>query len=172
MLVLSTSAVRLGPPRRAPAYWIEVKALLLLATTAAACLAGCGGADPAKPTVPLARTPYMGVSCDGRSNWIGCDRVGLYVWLRRHVPDLKASIAGRRVPMRRARSGPDSRNNWEGFLRPAGLIDGPLKVTPDRGRLYWFGRTPVSGRVRITVLDRNGRAATRTLRLRLAAGYG
>jgi hypothetical protein len=172
MHVQSTSAVRQGPPSRAPAYWIEVKALLLLATTAAACLAGCGGADPAKPTVPLARTPYMGVSCDGRSNWIGCDRVGLYVWLRRHVPDLKASIAGRRVPMRRARSGPDSRNNWEGFLRPAGLIDGPLKVTPDRGRLYWFGRTPVSGRGRITVLDRNGRAATRTLRLRLAAGYG
>jgi len=114
----------------------------------------------------------MGVSCDGRSNWIGCDRVGLYVWLRRHVPDLKASIAGRRVPMRRARSGPDSRNNWEGFLRPAGLIDGPLKVTPDRGRLYWFGRTPVSARVRITVFDRNGRSATRTLRLGLAAGYG
>jgi hypothetical protein len=149
-----------------------VKALLLLATTAAACLAGCGGDEPAKPSVPLARTPYMGVSCDGRSNWIGCDRVGLYVWLRRHVPALEASIAGRAVPMRRAQSGPDARNNWEGFLRPAGMIDGPLKVTPDRGRLYWFGRTPVSARVRITVFDRNGRSARRTLRLGLAAGYG
>jgi hypothetical protein len=86
------------------------------------------------------------------------------VWLRRHVTDLKASIAGRTVPMRRAQGGPDARDNWEGFLRPAGLIDGPLTVKPDRGRLYWFGRTPVSGR--------NGRSATRTLRLRLAAGYG
>ena len=74
--------------------------------------------------------------------------------------------------MRRARGGPDARNNWEGFLRPAGLIDGALRVTPDRGRLYWFARTPVSGRVRITVFDRSGRSATRTLHLRLAAGYG
>ena len=149
-----------------------MKALLLLATTAAACLAGCGGDEPAKPTVPLARAPYMGVTCDGRPNWIGCDRVGLYVWLRRHVPNLKASIAGRTVPMRRAQGGPDAPNNWEGFLRPAGLINGPLKVKPDRGRLYWLGRTPVSGRVRITVFDRDGRSATRTLRIPLAAGYG
>ena len=74
--------------------------------------------------------------------------------------------------MTRSQGGPDARNNWEGFLRPAGLIDGALKVKPDRGRLYWFGRTPVSGRVRITVFDRNGRSLTRTLRLRLAAGYG
>jgi len=149
-----------------------VKAVLLLATATVACLAGCGGDESPKPSLPLARTPYMGVTCDGRPNWIGCDRVGLYVWLRRHVPDLKASIAGRTVPMRRAQGGPDSRNNWEGFLRPAGLIDGPLKVKPDRGRLYWFGRTPVSARVRITVFDGNGQSATRTLRIRLAAGYG
>ena len=149
-----------------------VKAVLLLATATVACLAGCGGDESPKPSLPLARTPYMGVTCDGRPNWIGCDRVGLYVWLRRHVPDLKASIAGRTVPMRRAQGGPDARNNWEGFLRPAGLIDGPLKVKPDRGRLYWFGRTPVSAPVRITVFDGNGRSATRTLRIRLAAGYG
>ena len=151
----------------------------MLAVATSAWLGACGGdessklrGESSKLTVPLARAPYMGVSCDGRPNWIGCDRVGLYVYLDRQVARLTASIEGREVPMHSARGGPDSRYNWEGFLRPAGLIDGPLKVKPDRGRYYWFGKTPVSGRVRLTVFDGDRESATRTLRLPLAAGYG
>jgi hypothetical protein len=139
---------------------------------AVAWLAACGGDGSPKLTVPLARAPYMGVSCDGRANWIGCDRVGLYVYLDRHVARVRASIEGRAVRMRPARGGLDARNNWEGFLRPAGLIAGPLKVEPDRGRYYWFGKTPVSGRVRVTVYDADGDSATETLRVQLGAGYG
>jgi hypothetical protein len=52
------------------------------------------------------------------------------------------------------------------------LIDGPLKVKPDRGRYHWFGKTPVSGRVRLTVFNGDGESGTKTLRLSLAAGYG
>jgi hypothetical protein len=36
--------------------------------------------------------------------------------------------------MRSAQGGPDARYNWEGFLRPAALIDGPLKVKPNTAR--------------------------------------
>ncbi|HEY1274352.1 MAG TPA: hypothetical protein VGF25_05560 [Thermoleophilaceae bacterium] len=143
----------------------------VLIVTTSAWLAACGGNGPSKLTVPLARAPYMGVSCDGRPNWIGCDRVGLYVYLARRVDRLRASIEGREVPMHPAGGGPDARYNWQGFLQPAGLIEGPPKVKPERGR-YWFGKTPVSGRVRLTVYDAEGDSATRTLRLPLAAGYG
>jgi hypothetical protein len=145
---------------------------MLIVVTILAWLVACDGDEPADLTVPLARAPYMGVACAGRPNWIGCDRVGLFVYLKRDVARLTASIEGRSVSMRRVRGGEASRHDWEGFLRPAGLIDGPLKVRPDRGRYYWFGRTPVSGRVRLTVFDGNGESTTRTLDLRLAAGYG
>jgi hypothetical protein len=157
---------------------------LLVAVTASGSLIACATAEDVQRessadgdqspqlTVPLARAPYMGVSCDGRPNWIGCDRVGLYVYLTHDVARLTASIEGRGVPMRRARGGEDARHNWEGFLKPAGLIDGPLKVRPDRGRYHWFGRRPVYGRVRLTAFDDEDRSATTRLRLRLAAGYG
>lgn len=54
------------------------------------------------------------------------------------------------------RGEPSEEQSWEGFLQPAGLIDGPLKVRPDRGRYYWIGTTPVSGHVRLTVFDAEG----------------
>jgi hypothetical protein len=147
-------------------------ALALVAGTTSTLLPGCGDDEPAELTVPLARTPYMGVTCPNRPNWIGCDRVGLFVYLDRDVARLTASIEGRRVLMRRVRDAPDAAHDWEGFLQPAGLIDGSLEVRPDRGRYYWFGRTPVYGRVRLTAFDDAGDAATRTLRLQLAPGYG
>jgi hypothetical protein len=172
------------PWRVPPVEMVVPRALgsLLVAVTASGSLIACGGDESPELTVPLARAPevavplagapYMGVSCDGRPNWIRCDRVGLYVYLTRDVARLTASIEGRRVHMRRARGGEDARHNWEGFLSPAGLIDGPLRVRPDRSRYYWFGRRPVYGRVRLTAFDDDGRAATTRLRLRLAAGYG
>jgi hypothetical protein len=157
---------------------------IVLVVTASVSLIACGSAEDAQRgisavgdqspelTVPLARAPYMGVSCDGRPSWIGCDRVGLYVYLTHDVARLTASIEGRGVRMRPAGGGEDARHDWEGFLKPAGLIDGPLKVRPDRGRYHWFGRRPVYGRVRLTAFDDEGKSATRRLRLRLAAGYG
>jgi hypothetical protein len=157
---------------------------ILVAVAASASPIACGGAEDAQRgrsaigdqspelTVPLARAPYVGVSCDGRPNWIGCDRVGLYVYLTHDVARLTASIEGTGVPMRRARGGVDARHNWEGFLKPAGLIDGPLRIRPDRGRYHWYGRRPVYGRVRLTAFDDEGRSVTTRLRLRLAAGYG
>src|SRR5687767_14960706 len=90
-------------------------ASLLVAVTASGPPIACGSAEDAQRgrggdgvqapelAVPLARAPYMGVSCDGRPNWIGCDRVGLYVYLTHEVARLTASIEGRGVPMRRAR---------------------------------------------------------------------
>jgi hypothetical protein len=145
---------------------------MLVVVTTSTLLAACDSDESPDLTLPLARAPYMGVTCDGRPNWIGCDRVGLFVYLDRHVARLTATIEGRRVPMRRVRGGEGSGHDWEGFLRPAGLIDGPLKVRPDRGRYYWFGKTPVSGRVRLTVFDGDHESSTRTLHLPLAAGYG
>ena len=139
-------SISLGSRRGARVTRLDDRAWTLSARYLAALAAGflvaaqlaCGGGDrpdrePARgddrvvqavPTlaVPLARLPYMGVSCNGRPNWIGCDRVGLYVYLDRHVAGLSASIEGREVPMRPARGGPDARHNWEGFLRPAGLM--------------------------------------------------
>lgn len=146
--------------------------VIAVAVMTSTWLAAWGGGDSPELTVPLARAPYLGVSCDGRPNWIGCDRVGLFVWLNRDVAQLTASIDGREVPMRRVRRGERSEQSWEGFLRPAGLIDGPLRVRPDRGRYYWYGRKPVSGRIRVTVVGGDGKSATSTLRVPLAAGYG
>jgi hypothetical protein len=58
-------------------------------------------------------------------------------------------------------------SHWEGFLRPAGLIDGPLKVRPDKGRYYWIGKHPVYARVTVSA---GGRA--RTVRVPVWAGWG
>jgi hypothetical protein len=78
----------------------------LLIVTVSAWLAACAGDRSSQLTVPLARDPYPGVSCHGRSNWIGCDRVVLYVYLNRRVAHLRASIEGREVPMQPAGGAP------------------------------------------------------------------
>jgi hypothetical protein len=61
---------------------------------------------------------------------------------------------------------------YEGYLVPAGLIDGPLRVRPDRGRYHWTGRHPVSTKVRLVARYRSGKSARTTLRVGLAAGWG
>jgi hypothetical protein len=129
-------------------------------------LGACAGSGTAPPHPRLdVRRVYMGVSCP-EANSIRCDRVGLAVWLRGRVEQLEASIAGR--PLALHRRG----DHFEGFLRPAGLIDGPLRVHPDGGRYRWTGRVPVSGRVRLIARYRGGKAKRRTLSVPLAAGWG
>jgi hypothetical protein len=136
----------------------------------------------------LKRDPYIGVSCR-TPNSIACDRVGLAVWLRRPAARLTATIDGRTVAMGRpcgsarhyepcsqycrvvARDQPCG-TYFEGFLRPAGLLNGPLKVRPDRGRYYWVGRHETVGLVRIIATFPNGKTAMVKLRIPVRAGWG
>jgi hypothetical protein len=62
--------------------------------------------------------------------------------------------------------------HFEGYLRPAGLLDGPLKVTADRGRFGWTGRRGVEGTVRIIATHRNGSTSETELRVPLRPGWG
>ena len=130
-------------------------------------LVACGS-DPAPPQphdrLHVVRV-YMGVSCP-KANSIRCDRVGLAVWLRRRPARLSATIAGRPLRLRR------HSDHYEGFLVPAGLIDGPLRVRPDGGRYRWTGAKPVTARVRLTARFPDGRTLRRTLNVGLAAGWG
>jgi hypothetical protein len=127
-------------------------------------LAGCGaGDDEPAPAPELARAPYIGVSCP-KANSIRCDRVGLAIWLKRNPERLNASIEGRSVKLR---IGNRRHDHWEGFLQPAGLIDGPLEVRPDKGRYHWIGDPPVYARVEISA---GGRA--RIVRVRVSPGWG
>jgi hypothetical protein len=151
-----------------------------------AVLPGCGQQDAVRPTpapdparLAVWRV-YMGVSC-GKPNWIGCDRVGLAIWLPRRARRLEASIAGRPVVMRR-QSTVDAADYgakqhrplayYVGFLQPAGLMDGPLRVRPDGGRRHWTGLHPLDAEVRLVAHYRGGKARRRTLSVPLAAGWG
>lgn len=122
----------------------------------------------------------MGVSCR-LPNSIRCDGVGLAVWLPRRATRLEASIAGKPVTMRARGAAGDARFGrkrfrsvayYEGFLQPAGLLDGPLRVRPDKGRHRWLGRHPVSATVHLTAHYGSGQPARRTIRVDLAAGWG
>jgi protein MpaA len=112
----------------------------------------------------LARRPYMGVACR-IPNSIACDRVGLAVYIpkRRSAVRLEASIAGRPVKMAIPDAVPTKGIYFQGFLHPAGLRSGPLKVTPDR---------PVFATVRITAHYRDGTSRSTTRRVGLAPGWG
>jgi hypothetical protein len=129
----------------------------------------------ATPAAVLAHEPGMGVACHV-PNSIACDRVGLAVWLRRPAIAVSARIAGSALnlndsvwsgPLRNGR-----RTMFAGFLRSAGLLDGPLKVQPDRGRYYWIGSHEVSARVRILVNYGGGRKVETTATVGLHAGWG
>jgi hypothetical protein len=61
---------------------------------------------------------------------------------------------------------------FEGFLRPAGMLNGPLKVTPDRGRHYWRGYHRPEGHVTLTIEYRDGRSGTLQLSVPLSPGWG
>ena len=143
-------------------------------------LAGCGGggaAPPprhAAPDVVLARAPYLGVACRV-PNAFSCDRVGLAVWVRRPARSVRARVAGRAVQLDdRAWSGPNQggpRRMFAGFLRPAGLLDGPLRITADDGPARWIGRRPVAARVELRIAYGSEETVLTALRVRLAPGW-
>lgn len=161
--------------------------LVLAIALAAAFAAGCGGDDDAQdggeggdsqPTHVsagklLSRDPYMGVSCKV-PNSFSCDRVGLAVWLREPAVRVNAAIAGRELqladPEWSGRAEDGERRMFAGFLQPAGLIDGPLQVTPDAGPDRWIGREPVTAAVELWATGDDGAATTTTLDVGLSPG--
>jgi|tagenome__1003787_1003787.scaffolds.fasta_scaffold20344131_2 hypothetical protein len=171
---------------------------LLLTIAVVLALTGDSGriSDHAQPSpatsapahLALQRAPYIGVSCR-TPNSIACDRVGLAIWLRRPVARLTATINSRTVAMglpcgsaryretcssycRHVARDQPCGTYFEGFLRPAGLLDGPLRVKPDRGRYYWIGKHDTVGTVRLLATYRDGETATVTKRVRVSAGWG
>ena len=123
----------------------------------------------------LSRT-YMGVACH-RPNWFGCDRLGLTVWLRAPARAIYASIAGGR-PIRLADplwSGPARgglRRRFAGFLQPAGLVRGPLRIRPGDGSRYWSGEPAVRRGVGLTIELHPDHWVRTSLVVDVAPGWG
>jgi hypothetical protein len=163
---------------------VRYAALIALTTIAALLAVGCGaqpaGEPPARATAPrssaaperasrlLPRAPYVGVSCR-RANSIACDRVGVAVWLKRPAVGVMATIAGQTLRLRPPRS---REGWWEGFLQPAGMIDGALRVTPDRGRFYWQGTHPRDVHLGIAVTRASAGTHRTSVTVPLSAGWG
>jgi hypothetical protein len=127
------------------------------------------------PQQVLARAPYLGVSCRAPNDFT-CDRVGLAVWLREPALAVRASVAGRAFALDdRSWSGASRggrRRAFAGFLRPAGLLDGPLRLTADDGRGRWIGRRPVTADVRLTIQLPHGEVVSTRIDVPLRAGWG
>ena len=147
---------------------------------------GCGDSNDPDPAVAPERRlelrsnrhggVYMGVRCR-TPNSVSCDRVGLAVWLTEPAECLVAWIEGRRVELvSPGEFVPGKGTGWEGYLRPAGLLDpgSPLAVTRERGQPadYWSGRSPVDAKIRLTAMYRDGTSATKTIRAALHPGWG
>ena len=127
-------------------------------------LAACGSAHPAvrSPGGRILRdlksqdNPYLGVA-----------------WLNRQAKRVTATIAGRALelkPIREAAS--PEKTSFEGFLHPAGLRKGPLRVRPRPGTDLWFGDPPVQTRIQLTVAYPNGQSREWKDVVALHAGYG
>jgi len=131
--------------------------------------------DSAKPADRgqgyLGRDPQLGVACP-KGGSIACDRVGVGVWLKQPAKRVTATINGRALVLHAGGLGGRAPTYWEGYLKPAGLLHGPLKVTPDRGRYFWQGRHPKNARVLIDIQRADGSTDTESLRVSLAAGWG
>jgi hypothetical protein len=132
-------------------------------------------ASTASTAAMLAREPDLSVACD-IANSVRCDRVGLAIWLRQPAYRVTATIAGRPLKLDDPIwSGPAShgrRTLFAGFLQPAGMLNGTLKVDPDRGSYWWAGGHPTSARVQIVADYGQGRKLTTTVTLELRAGWG
>lgn len=119
----------------------------------------------------LRRAPYLGVSCP-QPNSIACDRVGLAVWLKRSAARVTAMVDGRALRLHAGGGGGRAPTYWEGSLQPAGMLQGLLMVTPDRGRHFWQGRHPKDSRVVIGIHWPDGSSDHASLSVPLRAGWG
>jgi hypothetical protein len=163
---------------------VRSAALIALTAFAALLVLGChaqpAGDPPARATATrsaaaperaarlLSRAPYVGVACR-TANSIACDRVGVAVWLKRSAAGVKATIAGKTLRLRPPRS---REGWWEGFVQPAGMIDGALRVTPDRGRFYWQGTHPRDVHLGIAVTRASAGTHRTSVTVSLHAGWG
>ena len=167
--------------RRARRRRLLIAAAAVTAAAAPIVVLGHRESAPVAPVAPVAATlalpkePGMGVACPD-ANSIACDRIGIAVWLDSVPRRLVASVGGRSVALRdahiRCSADPSCPRLFLGELQPAGLLDGPLKVTPDEGRHRWFGRHPVEGTLTITATYGDGSRAVATRRVPLAPGWG
>lgn len=122
---------------------------------------------PVAAETVLSRAPSVGVACR-QPNSIACDRVGLAVWLRRPAVRVIARIDGRALRLHRLRGS----TGWIGYRQPAGLLDGPLRVTPDRGRDSWQGTHPKNAHLVIEPTRADGKTEMTRLTVPLRAGWG
>jgi hypothetical protein len=171
-------ALAAASPRRIPAPRVVASSVAVLLVGAAA-LALIAAPDRRTPpdtgsaAVQLERTPYLGVACP-KPNRIECGRVGLYVWLERPLARLEAVIAGRQIQLTDRGHGPSRAKgvDFEGFLQRRSFISRVLGVRPDTASGKWIGSDAPRVKVRLIGYTADGRSTTKTVRLRLAAGYG
>jgi len=153
--------------RRARLRRIGVAAIVV-AGGATALVVSRGGGEPAAPVLPrleLRAPPGMGVACPGAPNSIACDRIGIAVQLWRVGPKvIRATVGGRTAVLRPQDGAPF----YLGYLQPAGLIDGPLKVIPDHGPSHWWGDHP---KFAVMTIRARGYAPVRR-RVELSSGFG
>ena len=118
---------------------------------AALVLGSCGGdgervairdGEKGRPLV-FKVAPYMGVACR-TPNSIRCDKIGLAVWIATRAERLTAAIEGRAVKMKRTAPAAGRGQRWEGFLRPAGIIDGRLEGPTRPGKVSLVREQPRS----------------------------
>jgi hypothetical protein len=150
-------------------------------TIAAMLVAGCGARSSAggdahpigtatAPVRPLfTREPEVGVACPGMPNSIACDRVGVAVWLARPAVGMTATVEGQPLRLRRPHT---AGGWWEGYLQPAGLLDGALRVHPDRGRSYWQGSHPRDAHLTLRIMRASGAIDPASATVALRPGWG
>ena len=177
---------------------LAVALLLVVALGATVANPMRGGQHPAKvrrsappgpplvaPATVLSRTPYMGVACP-QPNGIGCDRVGLAIWLKRRAVSVNATIAGQPLKLnwfgeeRLASNKP--RTAFTGYLQPAGLTT-RLHLKPTEGPSIdpvcgcrvgpiWYGGKAPEPTVRLQIEYPNHTRVFTQLQVGLAAGWG
>ena len=125
----------------------------------------------ADPAAVLAEEPYMGVSCP-IPNSVACDRVGLGIELRTRAATATATIDGRpfRLDNRAWSDAPvgGKHKRLAGFLHPAGLKNGPLKITTDSRGYHRL----VTATVHLIVDYGAGRTIQTTTTVGLHEGWG
>ena len=116
----------------------------------------------------LSRPPESASRARGRTR----SRATASAWppgSQRPAQRVTATIDGRPL---RLRAGRPDRAGYEGYLQPAGLLDGSLKVTPDRGRFYWQGSHPRDARLHIVIRRASGATDRVSLSVPLRPGWG
>lgn len=119
----------------------------------------------------LAGAPLVGLGCD-EPNSIACDRLGVQVRLRHSAARVMVRLGSGQAQLSPDDgSGPGSRS-YTGRVSHAGIVHGPLRIQPDRGRSYWAGGHPRDAIAAITIIDRRGVVRTARARVPIRPGFG